>query len=228
MSDSNHPAVNAAIKHAARLLEQRGARVVSVDLPRTAHAICAYYIVAPAEASSNLARFDGVRYGHRTEHADSLEDLYVRSRTEGFGPEVKRRIMLGTHVLSSGYHDAFYHTAQRTRRLVKADFNACFDQDDDATGPRCHALLMPATPGPAFRLGEKTGDAMAMYLEDVYTVAVNLAGLPAISIPAAWTEHEGDTLPVGVQLIGPQMADEALLSIAHRLEAALAFKPSSA
>lgn len=192
-----------------------GAEIKEVSLPLTDYGIAAYYIVAPAEASSNLARFDGVRYGHRAGLAkgDDLIAMYCKTRAEGFGPEVQRRIMLGTHVLSSGYYDAYYSTALKVRRLIKAEYDTAFRAG-------CHALLTPATPGGAFRIGEKTADPLAMYLEDVYTVGVNLAGLPAVTVPAGFIREEGRNLPVGVQLIGPAFEEARLLRIARQFEAA--------
>jgi len=192
-----------------------GATIREVALPLTDYGIAAYYIVAPAEASSNLARFDGIRYGHRAALArgDDLMDLYCKTRAEGFGPEVQRRIMLGTHVLSSGYYDAYYNTALKVRRLIKNEYDAAFRAG-------CHALITPATPGGAFKLGEKTADPLAMYLEDVYTVGVNLAGLPAITIPAGFVRDERRNLPVGVQLIAPAFEEARMLRIARMFEAA--------
>lgn len=192
-----------------------GATIKEISLPLTDYGIAAYYIVAPAEASSNLARFDGVRYGHRAEPAkgDDLIAMYCKTRAEGFGPEVQRRIMLGTHALSSGYYEAYYGTALKVRRLIKAEYDAAFSAG-------CHALLSPATPGPAFRIGEKTADPLAMYLEDVYTVCVNLAGLPAVTVPAGFIRAGGRNLPVGVQLIGPAFEEARLLRIARQFEAA--------
>lgn len=210
-SDSNHPAVGRALDDATRRLVARGARVVPIDLPMTDRGIAAYYIVAAAEASSNLARFDGARYGRRAPRAADLDEMYRRSRSEGLGPEVQRRIMLGTYVLSSGYYDAYYTTALRARRRVKEDFDAAF-----AAG--CHAVLMPTTPGPAWKFGERSNDPVAMYLEDVYTVGVNLAGLPAISVPSTPAIVEGVTLPLGVQLVGPAFEEGLLLRIARLLE----------
>ena len=222
---SNHPAVNKALDRAVSLLKDAGATIVPIELDHIDHGIAAYYIVAPAEASSNLSRFDGARYGTRAQAEGggtlTLEQMYVKSRTEGFGPEVRRRIMLGTHVLSSGYYDAYYNTALKVRRLIKQDYDAAF-----AAG--CHAILTPSAPGPAFRLGEKLADPMAMYLEDVYTVGVNLAGLPAITLPGGWADVEDDgsaappaRLPVGVQLIGPAWEEATLLRSARTLEKAL-------
>ncbi len=216
---ANHEAVNAALERAIGVYETLGARIVDIDLPMTDHGIAAYYIVAPAEASSNLARFDGVRYGHRAAPVpgDTLTDLYRRSRSEGFGAEVKRRIMLGTYVLSSGYYDAYYTTALKVRRRIKADYDAAL------VGRGCHAILMPATAGPAFKVGEKTGDPLAMYLEDVYTVGVNLAGLPGITVPGGWASVEGRDLPVGVQLVGAAWSEGVLLRLARMFERATGF-----
>jgi aspartyl-tRNA(Asn)/glutamyl-tRNA(Gln) amidotransferase subunit A len=212
-SGSNHAAVGAALEEAIGVYRSLGATIVDVDLPLTDYGIAAYYIVAPAEASSNLARFDGIRYGRRAElkAGEGLFDLYCKSRSEGFGAEVKRRIMLGTHVLSSGYYDAYYNTALKVRRKILADFNAAF-------ATPCHVILMPATPGPAFRLGEKTADPLAMYLEDVYTVGVNLAGLPGMTVPAGFAEIEGKRLPVGVQLIAPAFDESTMLRTARMFE----------
>jgi aspartyl-tRNA(Asn)/glutamyl-tRNA(Gln) amidotransferase subunit A len=221
-SESNHPGVAAALENAIAVFRSLGALVVDVDLPLTDYGIAAYYIVAPAEASSNLARFDGIRYGRRAElkHGEGLLDLYCKSRSEGFGAEVKRRIMLGTHVLSSGYYEAYYNTALKVRRKILADFNAAFA--GDPASPQhphsCHVILMPATPGPAFKLGEKTADPLAMYLEDVYTVGVNLAGLPGMTVPAGFAEVEGKRLPVGVQLVAPAFEESVMLRVARMFE----------
>ncbi|MDX2132147.1 MAG: Asp-tRNA(Asn)/Glu-tRNA(Gln) amidotransferase subunit GatA [Planctomycetota bacterium] len=208
---------------AERLAPDPAARV-EIDLPSIDHAIAAYYIVATAEASSNLARFDGVRYGRRAalSPGDGLEDLYRASRTEGFGPEVRRRILLGTHVLSAGYADAYYTTALKVRRRVLEEFNGAFE--------RCDVVLMPAAPGPAFRAGEKINDPLAMYLEDVFTVGVNLAGLPAICVPVAGPGAGGSVagptasdagLPIGVQIIAPAFQESRLLRAAAMLERAM-------
>jgi aspartyl-tRNA(Asn)/glutamyl-tRNA(Gln) amidotransferase subunit A len=196
--------VEAALKH----YEKLGATLVDVSLPHAHLAIPAYYVIAPAEASSNLARYDGVRYGHRCADPQSLEDLYTRSRGEGFGAEVKRRILVGTYALSAGYYDAYYLRAQRARRVVADDFAAAFRQVDLIAGP--------TAPTVAFRLGEKTSDPLAMYAADVNTVAVNLAGLPAISIPAGFSGN----LPVGLQLIAPAFAEARLLAAAHQFQLA--------
>ena len=194
------------LERAVEWYRGRGARIIEVDFPGIDFGIAAYYIIATAEASSNLARFDGVRYGRRAvlQPGEGLEDLYVKSRTEGFGEEVRKRILLGTHVLSSGYYDAYYATALRARNVIRADYARAFAQG-------CHAILTPTTPGPAFGLGEKTSDPLTMYLEDVYTVGVNLAGLPAISVPF---ERDGSGLPLGVQLVGPAFAEADVMKIA--------------
>jgi len=217
-----HPGVKDALERSAKVLGDASVHVDEGALPHTRFGIAAYYLIAPAEASSNLARYDGVRYGRRAEllQDEELEDLYVRSRTEGFGAEVKRRILLGTHALSSGYYDQYYGQAQRTRRLIKNDFDAMF-----ASGAR--AVLMPTTSSPAFRLGEKLADPMSMYLEDAFTVGANLAGLPAISIPAGLVEVDGKTLPIGVQLIGQAFDEAGLLQLASALERGLGFDARS-
>ena len=203
--------VDTAVRAALRQLETLGATLVDVALPHAHLAIPAYYVIAPAEASSNLARYDGVRYGHRCADPQSLEDLYTRSRTEGFGAEVKRRILVGTYALSAGYFDAYYLRAQRVRRLIANDFAAAFASVDLIAGP--------TAPTVAFRLGEKADDPLAMYAADVNTVAVNLAGLPAISVPAGFAPTEaGAALPVGLQLIAPAFAEARLLAVAHRFQ----------
>ena len=210
-SPANHAGVTSALKSTIAAYQKLGAKVIDIDLPLSDYAVAAYYIVAPAEASSNLARFDGVRYGRRAQGAKNLTDMLCKSRSEGFGPEVRKRIMLGTHVLSSGYYDAYYTTALKVRRRVKDDFDAAFRAG-------CHAVLMPTTPGPAFRIGEKIGDALAMYMEDVYTVGINLAGLPALSIPAGNASEGGASLPIGVQLVGQPFEESELMRIARMLE----------
>lgn len=230
--DSVHPETARVFAETIDRLREAGARVVDIDLPHAEHGVAAYYIVAPAEASSNLARFDGVRYGHRADlgKTGTLDELYTRSRSEGFGREVQRRIMLGTHALSSGYHDAYYLNALRVRRRIKQDYDAAFAAGVDA-------VLTPTCPSPAFKLGEKAGDPLALYLEDLFTVGANLAGLPAVSVPAGWAEVEGEDgkeepltpplspkgrggkrLPVGVQLIGPAFGERALLGAASVIE----------
>lgn len=215
-SSANHPDVTRVLDETIAAYRAMGAEVVECDLPLIDHGIAAYYIVAPAEASSNLARLDGIRYGHRAalEKGEDLFDLYCKSRAEGFGPEVQRRIMLGTHVLSSGYYDAYYNTALKVRRKIKDDFDRVFST--------CHAVLMPAAPSPAFKVGEKTGDPLAMYLEDVYTVTINLAGLPAMSVPAGFSAASGGvpSLPIGMQLVSAAFDEAHMLRIARMLEKA--------
>jgi aspartyl-tRNA(Asn)/glutamyl-tRNA(Gln) amidotransferase subunit A len=191
-------------------LKSAGAELVEVSLPHTRYALPAYYIVNPAEASSNLARYDGVRYGLRVQSSD-LIDMYERTRAEGFGAEVKRRVMIGTYVLSAGYYDAYYLRAQKVRTLIKRDFEACF-----ADG--IHAMLTPATPSAAFGLGEKgSGDPVEMYLNDIFTVTVNMAGLPGIAVPAGL---DGQGLPLGLQLIGRPFDEETLFTLAGVIEQA--------
>jgi len=202
------PAVADQTQVALRRLEAAGATLVDVALPMLVNSIPAYYVIAPAEASSNLARYDGVRYGHRANAPTDLDDLYTRTRAEGFGAEVRRRILLGTFVLSSGYYDAYYRQAQRVRRLIANEFARAFAEVDLLAGP--------TAPTVAFRLGEKTADPLAMYAADINTVAVNLAGLPAISVPAGFVGG----LPVGLQLAAPAFAEGRLLAAAAALEGA--------
>ncbi len=212
LSDSNDPAVAAATEQAIRVYKDAGAEIVEVSLPHTEYGIPVYYIVATAEASSNLARYDGVHYGHRTDKATDLIDLYCRSRAEGFGDEVKRRIMLGTYALSSGYYDAYYNRALKVRRLIKNDFDKAFES--------CDVILCPTTTAPAFKIGEMADDPLAMYLNDVYTVNCNLAGIAGISLQGGTTEVDGKTLPVGVQLLGAAFDESRLLKVARVFEAA--------
>ena len=200
--------VGGAVKAAIEFYRKAGCEIREVSLPLAAdYAIAVYYIIATAEASSNLARYDGVRYGHRSKEATDAIDLYFKSRAEGFGPEVKRRIILGTHVLSSGYHDAYYLRAQKVRTLIRNDFMRAFQEVD--------ALLAPVAPTAAFKQGEKSADPLAMYLSDIYTISLNLAGLPGISIPCGFTRGG---LPVGLQIIGPPYQEADLLAIAHAYE----------
>lgn len=199
-------AMQSTVHAALRELEAAGAVLVDIDLPTLPLSIPAYYVIAPAEASSNLARYDGVRYGHRAADAKGLRDLYSRSRAEGFGTEVKRRILTGTYVLSSGYYDAYYLRAQQVRRLIANDFARAFASVDLIAGP--------TTPDVAFKLGEKTADPLAMYAADINTVAVNLAGLPALSVPAGFI----DGLPAGLQLIGKAFAESTLFAAGHALQ----------
>jgi len=210
LSDNNHPAIQQAMDDALAAYRQAGAEIVQVDLPHTEYGIPTYYIVATAEASSNLARYDGVHYGHRTTQANDLIDLYAKSRAEGFGPEVKRRIMLGTYALSSGYYDAYYNRALKVRRLIRQDFDKAFTQ--------CDAILCPTTTGPAFKIGQKIDDPLAMYMNDIYTVTANLAGIPGISLPAGFAKVDDARLPVGVQLLGNVFEETKLLRIARVYE----------
>ena len=203
------PGIRAAVVACADRLRAGGADVREVRLPHSSSTISAYYILMTAEASSNLARFDGARYGYRAGGAGELTAMYTRSRSEGLGAETKRRIMLGTYVLSAGYYDAYYRKAQRVRRLIQEDFDAAFRSVD--------CLLMPTTPTTAFAFGEKVDDPLAMYLSDVYTVAANLAGVPAISVPGG-TDQAG--LPIGVQVLGPRFAEGTVLRVADYLEKA--------
>lgn len=205
-SEGLHPQVAKSIEDAIKVYEQLGATMVEVSLPNTNLSVPAYYVIAPAEASSNLARYDGVRYGYRCENPTDLLDLYERTRSEGFGDEVKRRIMIGTYVLSAGYYDAYYIKAQKIRRLICDDFRRVFEKVD--------VILSPTTPTPAFKIGEKLTDPVSMYLNDIYTIAVNLAGLPAISIPAGFVSG----LPIGMQLIANLFGGAKLLNVAHQYQ----------
>ena len=206
--DGLDSATDSCIQAALKELETLGAELVEISLANSELTIPAYYIIAPAEASTNLSRFDGVRYGHRCADPEDLHDLYTRTREEGFGEEVKRRILVGTYALSAGYYDAYYKKAQQARRLISNDFREAFEQVDVIAGP--------TTPGPAFALGAKSNDPVAMYLEDVYTLAVNLAGLPGMSIPAGFVDNK----PVGLQLIGRHFGESQLLNLAHRFQQA--------
>jgi aspartyl-tRNA(Asn)/glutamyl-tRNA(Gln) amidotransferase subunit A len=201
--------IDALWARGADMLRDAGAEVVDISLPHTKYALPAYYIIAPAEASSNLARYDGVRYGHRAELAqgDGIIDMYQKTRAEGFGPEVRRRIMIGAYVLSAGYYDAYYLQAQKVRSLIKRDFDEAFASVD--------AILAPATPSPAFGLGELQGDPVAMYLQDVFTITVNLAGLPGATVPLDLT---ADGLPLGLQLIGQPWGEAGVLDAALAIE----------
>ena len=187
-------------------LEKLGAKLIDISLPNSSLSVPAYYVIAPAEASSNLSRFDGVRFGYRCDNPKDLEDLYIRSRSEGFGEEVKRRILVGTYALSAGYYDAYYRKAQQVRRLIKQDFVSAFKKVDIIAGP--------TAPSTAFSFGDKTDDPVSMYLEDIYTIAVNLAGLPAISIPSGFIKN----MPIGLQLIGNYFCEEKILNVAHKFQ----------
>ena len=199
-------------KQGIEYIKNSGANIVDITLPHTNYALPTYYIVAPAEASSNLARYDGVKYGLRTD-GNNLIDMYEKTRSEGFGDEVKRRIMIGTYVLSSGYYDAYYLKAQKVRQLIKSDFDNAFDKVD--------AILTPSTPTSAFKIGEKTNDPVSMYLNDIFTVPVNLAGLPAISIPGG---HDEKGFPLGLQIIGKAFEEQTILNVAYCLEQKINFK----
>jgi len=200
------PDIARLIDEAIAEYRKLGAEVKEVTLPNMNLSGPAYYVVAPAECSSNLARFDGVRYGHRCENPKDLKDLYMRSRGEGFGAEVQRRILIGTYVLSAGYYDAYYIKAQKVRRLISEDFKQAFQEVD--------VIMGPTSPSVAFRFGEKSADPIAMYLSDIYTIAVNLAGLPGLSIPVGFSQN----LPVGMQIIGDYWSESRLLNVAHRYQ----------
>ena len=200
-------AVLGSVREALQILEKRGAQLVDVSLPNSAAGIPCYYVIAPAEASSNLSRFDGVRFGHRSKQADSLLDLYECSRAEGFGEEVKRRILIGTYVLSAGYYDAYYLKAQKIRRVISDDFKKAFE--------KCDVIVGPTTPSTAFKIGEKTQDPVSMYLNDIFTNTVNLAGLPSLSMPVGL---DGSGLPIGMQLIGRFMDETSLIGTAHQFQ----------
>ena len=211
--------VEAAVRAGIDVLEQQGADIVDVSLPHTPYAVATYYILANAEASANLARYDGVRFGFRAAEPADLPDMYTRTRAEGFGAEVKRRIMLGTYVLSSGYYDAYYKKAQQVRTLFRQDFQTAF--------ANCDALLTPVSPTPAFRLGERLDDPLQMYLADIFTIPMNLAGVPALSIPCGLTT---DKLPIGLQIAAPPFREDVLLQVGAAFEAATEFhtlKPDS-
>jgi len=199
--------VEEAAKNAIRMVEELSAEVIEISLPHTEYAVLTYYIIAPSEASSNLARYDGVKYGFRAEGAESLRDMYFKTRAEGFGDEVKRRIMLGTYALSSGYYDAYYLKAQRVRTLIKNDFEEAFKKVD--------VIMAPTTPEVAFKIGEKTQDPLKMYLSDVLTIPCNIAGLPGISVPCGFST---DGLPIGIQVLGKPFDEETVIHVAHAYE----------
>ena len=203
------PEVEAAVHKAIAELVALGAQSVSISLPHTEYAIAAYYIIATAEASSNLARYDGMKYGYRAPHAAGLTETYRQTRAQGFGSEVKRRIMLGTYALSAGYYDAYYLKAQKVRTLIRQDFLKAFET--------CDVIATPVAPTTAFRIGEKAADPLTMYLSDIFTIAVNLAGLPGLSVPCGFDEKD---LPMSLQLIGKPFAEETLLQAAYAYEQA--------
>ncbi|MCX8497264.1 MAG: Asp-tRNA(Asn)/Glu-tRNA(Gln) amidotransferase subunit GatA [Akkermansiaceae bacterium] len=205
------PGVRKAVESAIESLAAQGAEIVEISLPHTEHAVATYYVLAPAEASSNLSRFDGIRYGHRTSNPSDILDLYQKSREQGFGPEVKRRIILGTYVLSSGYYDAYYSRAQKVRILVQRDFENAFKQVD--------AILSPVSPSPARTIGTFSDDPLHEYLSDIFTIAANLAGIPGISVPCGTTDDDGgNDLPVGIQILAPRLGEAKLLQIAKAAE----------
>ncbi len=208
-----HADVELRVQEAIEVCRKLGAKVVEVSLPRSREAIATYYIIAPAEASSNLSRFDGVRYGFRAAGAEDPIDLYKKTRAQGFGAEVKRRIILGTYVLSSGYYDAFYLRAQKVRTLIRRDFEEAFKS--------CDAILSPVAPTPAYRVGENSADPLQMYLGDIFTVPVNLAGICGLSVPCGFT---ADKLPVGLQVVGPALGEEAILRVGYAYEQATAWR----
>ena len=209
--DGIDPGVRKNVEAAIQKLAALGAEIVEISLPHTEHAVATYYVIAPAEASSNLSRFDGIRYGHRTAHPTDILDLYKKSRDEGFGAEVKRRIILGTYVLSSGYYDAYYSRAQKVRTLIRRDFEDAFQQVD--------AILSPVAPTPARKLGAFANDPLHEYLSDVFTLSANLAGIPGISVPCGTTDFDGGSnLPVGLQILGPHLGEAKLLQIAQAAE----------
>jgi aspartyl-tRNA(Asn)/glutamyl-tRNA(Gln) amidotransferase subunit A len=215
VGSNNESAVNDAIAAAIKTYESLGASIIEIELPLTDVSISTYYVLAPAEASSNLARYDGIRYGHRTNEAcDNLFDLYSKSRSEGFGPEVKRRIMLGTYVLSSGHYDAYYNNALKVRRLICEEYKAAFEQ--------CDVILGPTTPTVAFKLGKKA-EPVSMYLNDVYTAATNIAGICGISIPCGFSEEHGVSLPIGLHLQASWHKDTTLLRAAQMFQSATSF-----
>ena len=206
-SEGLDPQVRDAVRAAIDLMQREGVKIVPIDLPHLKYAVACYYIIAPSEASSNLARFDGVHYGYRTAKPKDVIDLYASSRGEGFGAEAKRRIMLGTYALSSGYYDAYYLKALKVRTLIKRDFDRAFKLVD--------VIASPVTPTTAFRIGEKTDDPLAMYLGDIYTISANLAGICALSLPCGFC---GDGLPIGLQLMGSAFGEERLLAVAHQYQ----------
>jgi aspartyl-tRNA(Asn)/glutamyl-tRNA(Gln) amidotransferase subunit A len=210
--EGTDPQVEAAVRAAASVYERLGAKVVDVSLPHTKYAVATYYLVATAEASSNLARYDGVKYGHRSRSAKALAEMYERTRAEGFGAEVKARIMLGTYALSAGYYDAYYIKCQKVRTLIRQDFLSAFKS--------CDAILTPTSPTAAFGLGEKANDPIQMYLSDIFTISCNLAGLPGLSLPCGFTMAG---LPIGLQILGRPFDEETVFAVAHAYEEATAF-----
>ena len=207
MGEGIHQEVKDAINSAIKVFEDNGATIGEVSMPHNKYAIATYYIIAPAEASANLARYDGVKYGHRNNDAEDIMEMYLKSRQEGFGNEVKRRIMIGTYALSSGYYDAYYKKAQQVRRLIKQDFDDAYEKFD--------LIIGPTSPTPAFDIGSKTDDPLTMYLTDIGTVTANLAGIPGISIPCGFSN---DNLPIGLQIYGPVLNESSILQAAYSFE----------
>jgi aspartyl-tRNA(Asn)/glutamyl-tRNA(Gln) amidotransferase subunit A len=206
-----HPGVRENVEKAIRELEAKGAEIIPISLPHTQYAVATYYVIAPAEASSNLSRFDGIRYGNRAPNPADIIDVYHQSRENGFGPEVKRRIILGTYVLSSGYYDAFYTRAQKVRQLITREFREAFGKVD--------AIISPVAPTPARRIGSCSEDPLQDYLSDIFTIAANLAGIPAISVPCGTTAFDGaDALPVGIQILAPHLGEQTMLRVAKAVE----------
>jgi aspartyl-tRNA(Asn)/glutamyl-tRNA(Gln) amidotransferase subunit A len=206
------PEIREQINKCVNLLEGQGATTITISLPHTEYAIATYYILATAEASSNLARYDGARYGYRTDYITALEQMYINSRTEGFGEEVKRRIMLGTYVLSAGYYEAYYQKAQKVRTLIKGDFNKAFEV--------CDCILTPTSPTTAFKIAEKINDPLTMYLSDIYTVSANLAGIPALSVPCS---YDAKKLPIGIQILAKPFDEETIFRVGYALEHSLKY-----
>jgi aspartyl-tRNA(Asn)/glutamyl-tRNA(Gln) amidotransferase subunit A len=199
--------VGQAVDEAVKVIEGLGATLKSVSLPHTQYAVAVYYLIAPAEASSNLARYDGVRYGFRDKETEELIHMYRETRSKGFGSEVQRRIIIGTYALSAGYYDAYYGKASQVRTLIMQDFNEAFDS--------CDVLIAPVAPTSAFRLGEKLDDPLAMYLSDIFTLPANLAGIPGISVPCGFSK---DGLPIGLQILGKHFDEETLIKVAYNFE----------
>jgi len=212
------PEVEKTVQEGIRTLESLGMQTVEVSLPHLDYAVAAYYIIACAEASTNLSRYDGVKYGYRSQKSENLVNMYENTREEGFGDEVKRRIILGTFVLSSGYYDAYYLKGQQARTLIKQDFENALEQ--------CNVIAAPVTPYPAFKLGEKLDDPLQMYLADIYTISANLAGIPAISIPCGFVNPEN--LPIGLQLMGKHFDESNLIAVGHKFQQATNFHTQQA
>jgi aspartyl-tRNA(Asn)/glutamyl-tRNA(Gln) amidotransferase subunit A len=211
-SEGLDPEVYQAVKSAVRVFEKLGATCIEVSLPHSKFAVPVYYVIAPSEASSNLARYDGVKYGFRDKGSKSLMDMYRSSRSKGFGPEVKRRIIIGTYCLSSGYYDAYYKKASQVRTLIIEDFKKAFDI--------CDVMVSPVAPTPAFKIGDKSDDPLTMYLSDIFTLSANLAGIPGISVPCGFSR---DGLPVGLQIMGKHFSEEMLFKAAYNFEQATEF-----